>query len=264
VSAAPQLHGAAAPEAGPRVTLRARPEPIDLPPARTALIVVDLQNGYASPGGYRDLNGRDVGPAKAVVQNTVRLIEAARRSGMTVIYLQNGWDGDLKNTGGADSPNWRKSNPLKLMRERPELAGTILTHGSWDYALVDELSPRADEFVVPKSRYSGFCGTELDNLLRARNIRHLIFTGIATNVCVESTLRDAYHREYFCVLVSDACQQSGPGFVQDAVLYSVETFLGWVATTASVCRALEDAAAALVPTAAVPEPNSITSSITSF
>ena len=220
------------------VSIPARPEAVSLPPARTAVIVVDLQNGYVSPGGYRDLYGRDIGPAKKVVQNTLRVLHAARRSGMTVVFLQNGWDAQLKDTGGPESPNWYKSNPLKLMRNRPELRAKILTHGSWDYALVDELVPRPEDLVVPKSRYSGFCGTQLDSLLRARGIRHLIFTGIATNVCVESTLREAFHREYFCLLVSDATQQSGPAFVQDAVLYSVENFLGWVATTDAVCESL--------------------------
>lgn len=220
------------------VSIPARPEAIRLPPERTAVIVVDLQNGYVSPGGYRDLNGRDIGPAKKVVQNTLRVLDAARRSGMTVVFLQNGWDQALKAAGGPESPNWHKSNPLKLMRSRPELRGRILTHGSWDYALVDELVPQPQDFVVPKSRYSGFCGTELDNLLRARGIRHLIFTGIATNVCVESTLREAFHREYFCLLIGDATQQSGPAFVQDAVIYSVENFLGWVATTDALCESL--------------------------
>jgi ureidoacrylate peracid hydrolase len=220
-----------------RLRLAARPEPIELPAASTALIVVDMQNGYASPGGYRDIMGRDVGPAKAVIRNTARVLDAARSAGATVVFLQNGWDADLKNTGGPDSPNWHKSNPLKLMRTRSELAGKILTVGSWDYELVTELVPRPEEFIVPKARYSGFCGTDLDNVLRSRNIRHLIFTGIATNVCVESTLREAYHREYFCVLVEDATQQSGPDFVQKAVVYSVETFLGWVTTTEQLCTA---------------------------
>lgn len=158
---------------------------------------------------------------------------------MTIVFLQNGWDPELKTAGGPESPNWHKSNPLKLMRSRPELAGRILTHGSWDYALVPELTLSADDIVVPKARYSGFCGTDLDNILRARNVRHLIFTGIATNVCVESTLREAYHREYFCLLVADATQHSGPAFVQDAVLYSVETFLGWVTSTDELCTELD-------------------------
>jgi len=220
------------------IRLDARPEPIEFSAATTALLVVDMQNDYCSPGGYRDLRGRDIGPAKGVIANTARVLQAARAAGTTVVFLQNGWDAALKSAGGPDSPNWHKSNPLRLMRERPELAGKILTQGTWGYALVEQLVPRPDEFVLPKARYSGFCGTDLDNVLRSRNIRHLIFTGIATNVCVESTLRDAFHREYFCVLVEDATQQSGPDFVQKAVVYSVETFLGWVTSTAQLCDAL--------------------------
>ena len=87
------------------------------------------------------------------------------------------------------------------------------------------------DLVVPKTRYSGFTGTNLDLLLRERNIRTLIVTGIASNVCVESTIRDALFREYFCVFVHDATQESGPAFIQDAVIYNVETFLGWVSST---------------------------------
>ena len=220
------------------VPLAATPEAIELPIPETALVVVDMQNGYASRGGYRDLAGRDMGPTQRVIDNTKRLVNAARRAGLTLVFLQNGWDAELKSSGGPASPNWHKSNPLKLMRNRPELRGKILTHGSWDYEFVAGLEPQAGDFVVPKARYSGFCGTDLDNVLRSRGVRHLVFAGIASNVCVESTLREAYHREYFCVFVRDATQQSGPAFVQDAVIYSVETFLGWVSDTESVCSAL--------------------------
>jgi ureidoacrylate peracid hydrolase len=220
------------------VRLEARPEPLDLTLAQTAIVVVDLQNGYASPGGYRSLIGQDVGPARKVIENSLRLLDAARAAGLTVIVLKNGWDAELKTAGGQRSPNWHKSNPLKTMRARPELKGKILTHGSWDYELVDDLKAAPGDIIVPKARYSGFCGTALDNILRARDIRNLVFVGIATNVCVESTIRDAYHREFFCVLVSDATSQSGPAFIQDATLYNVERFLGWVTTTDAICVAL--------------------------
>ena len=221
-----------------KVRIDARPEPIELVPSHTAVVVVDLQNGYASPGGYRHLIGQDVGPARVAVANALRLLDVARAAGVTVIMLKNGWDAELKTAGGPNSPNWHKSNPLKTMRARPELKGKILTHGSWDYEFVDELKPLPSDIIVPKARYSGFCGTALDNILRARDIRHLVFAGIATNVCVESTIRDAYHREFFCILVADATQQSGPAFIQDATLYNVERFLGWVTTTDAVCHAL--------------------------
>jgi len=224
------------------VRVDARPEPIEFVPAQSAVVVVDLQNGYASPGGYRHLIGQDVGPAQQAVANSLRLIAAARTAGLTVIMLKNGWDPELKSAGGPTSPNWHKSNPLKTMRARPELKGKILTHGSWDYEFVDELKPAPSDIVVPKARYSGFCGTALDNILRARDVRHLLFAGIATNVCVESTIRDAYHREFFCLLVADATQQSGPAFIQDATLYNVERFLGWVTTTDAVCSALTEMA----------------------
>ena len=226
-----------------KVRIEARPEPIEFVPAQTAIVVVDLQNGYASPGGYRHLFGQDVGPARQAVANALKLLGAARAAGLTVIMLKNGWDAELKTAGGPNSPNWHKSNPLKTMRARPELKGKILTHGSWDYEFVDELKPEPSDIIVPKARYSGFCGTQLDNILRARDIRHLVFAGIATNVCVESTIRDAYHREFFCILVADATQQSGPAFIQGASLYNVERFLGWVTTTDAVCRALAQASA---------------------
>ena len=223
------------------VILKATPQSIELPVRHTALIVVDMQNGYASKGGYRDIAGKDIGPAKGVVENTKLLLRSARRAGPPVVYLKNGWDAALKNSGETESPNWYKSNPLKLMRERPELAGKILTHGSWDYEFVTGIEPAEGDIIVPKARYSGFCGTDLDNVLRSRNVRHLIFIGIASNVCVESTLRDAYFREYFCVFVRDATQQSGPAAIQDAVIYNVETFLGWVSDTRSICAALDTA-----------------------
>lgn len=230
--------GVTAGDAG-TVRLHCRPEAIDLPIGKTALVVVDMQNGYAASGGYRQIIGRKTAGVERVVDNTVQIIERGRLAGLTIVYLQNGWDAELKEAGGAESPNWHKSNPLKLMRERPELRGKILTHGSWDYEFVSPIVPRADEFVIPKARYSGFCGTNLDSVLRTRSIRHLIFTGIASNVCVETTIRDAYHREYFCLLVEDATQQSGgPEFIQQAVLYNIETFFGWVTSTASVCEAL--------------------------
>ena len=224
------------------LAIDARPEPLALNPDQTAVIVVDLQNGYASPGGYRDLAGRDISGAPRVIENTLRILAAARPAGMTVVFLQNGWDPELREAGGEGSPNWHKSNPLRLMRARPELDGKLLTRGGWDYALVDELQPTANDLVVGKPRYSGFRGTDLEGLLRERDIRTLVFTGIATNVCVESTLRDAYFREFFCLLVEDATQQAGPAFIQDATVYNVETFLGWVTGTDEFCRALNDAA----------------------
>jgi ureidoacrylate peracid hydrolase len=223
------------------VMLPARPEPIAVDAARSALIVVDVQNAYASPGGYLDHAGFDISGAAPAIENILRAIAAARAAGMLVVFFQNGWDPDYKEAGGPGSPNWHKSNALKTMRARPELQGKLLARGGWDYALVDALQPRPEDIVLPKPRYSAFFNTGLDSMLRARDIRTLVFTGIATNVCVESTLRDGFFLEYFGVVLDDATHHAGPDFVREASLFNIEKFFGWVSCTADFCGAVSQA-----------------------
>ncbi len=223
------------------VTLPARPENLPIDPQATALIVVDMQNAYASEGGYLDLAGFDIAGAAAVIDRIAVLVETARKAGVQVVFFQNGWDPEYVEAGGPGSPNWWKSNALKTMRDRPELEGKLLAKGTWDYALVDRLKPQAGDIVIEKPRYSAFYNTALDSMLRARGIRSLAFCGIATNVCVESTLRDGYHREYFGVLIEDATHQAGPAFLQEATVYNVEKFFGWVSNTADFCGAVGQA-----------------------
>lgn len=220
------------------VMLPARPEPLSIDPERAALIVVDMQNAYASPGGYLDIAGFDISGAALAIENIKLAIEVARTAGMLVVFFQNGWDPDYKEAGGPGSPNWHKSNALKTMRAQPELHGKLLAKGGWDYALVDALRPRPEDIVLPKPRYSAFFNTALDSMLRARGIRTLVFTGIATNVCVESTLRDGFFLEYFAVVLDDATHHAGPAFVREASLYNIEKFFGWVSNTAEFRRAI--------------------------
>ncbi|HMC92269.1 MAG TPA: pyrimidine utilization protein B [Allosphingosinicella sp.] len=220
-----------------RVTLPARPEPIRVVVEETAVIVVDMQNAYASPGGYLDLAGFDIGGAARVVEQTAKVLNVARDAGMTVVYFQNGWDPDYREAGGPGSPNFHKSNALKTMRARPELQGKLLARGGWDYELVDALKPQPGDIELHKTRYSGFFHSQLDSLLRARGIRNIVLVGIATNVCVESTLRDGFFLEYFGIMLEDATHQAGPEFLQKASVYNVETFFGWVSTVADFCGA---------------------------
>ncbi|ENZ8717029.1 pyrimidine utilization protein B [Klebsiella aerogenes] len=224
------------------ITLPARPESLTLSPQHSALIVVDMQNAYASQGGYLDLAGFDVSATRPVIDNINLAVAAAHAAGMLIIWFQNGWDEQYVEAGGPGSPNYHKSNALKTMRQRPELQGKLLAKGGWDYQLVDELRPREGDIVLPKPRYSGFFNTPLDSILRSRGIRHLVFTGIATNVCVESTLRDGFFLEYFGVVLEDATHQAGPVFAQQAALFNIETFFGWVSDVGSFCRAIEPAA----------------------
>ncbi|MCK1389641.1 pyrimidine utilization protein B [Bradyrhizobium sp. 1] len=219
------------------VTLPARPEPLRLAVDETAVIVVDMQNAYASQSGYLDLAGFDISGAKAAITAIQDVLSVARGAGVPVIFFQNGWDADYVEAGGPGSPNWHKSNALKTMRKRPELQGKLLAKGGWDYALVDDLQPKPGDIVVPKTRYSGFFNSQFDSILRARGIRNLVFCGIATNVCVESTLRDGFHLEYFGVMLEDATHQAGPDYIQKASIFNIETFFGWVSSASDFRRA---------------------------
>jgi ureidoacrylate peracid hydrolase len=127
------------------------------------------------------------------------------------------------------------------MRARPELAGTLLVENTWDWRIVEPLAPAPGEHVVRKSRYSGFVNTGLESHLRAAGIRNLLFTGIATNVCVESTARNAFFAEFWPVLIEDAMTNSGPDFNQQATLWNFEHVFGWVTNADTVMAALAEA-----------------------
>ncbi len=220
------------------VELPAEPEAVSIDLDRTALLVVDMQNAFASHGGMLDLAGIDVRPAQDVIANARLVCEAARRAGVPVVYLTIGYPPDLATAGGPDSPNPQKELALCLMHQRPELRGTLLTFGTWDFQIVDELTPQAGDTVIVKSRYSGFHATDLDSVLRSRGIRNLLMVGIASNVCVESTIRDAYFLEYWPVMVADATMPAGSAEIQRATIYNVRTFFGWVSTAEEVATAL--------------------------
>jgi len=224
--------------------LATRPEPIEVTLGKSAVIVVDMQNAFASRGGLLDLAGIDISGAGQVVGTIRSVLDGARRAGVQVVYLQTGYKPDLSNGGGEASPNPRKETALCLMRARPELRGTLLVEGTWDFAIVDELKPQSGDLVILKTRYSGFAGTTLDSTLRVRDIRHLFFVGIATNVCVESTLRDAYFQEYWPALVTDGTMQAGPPAAQQATIFNVESFFGWTLTADSLLGSLQAAAGA--------------------
>jgi ureidoacrylate peracid hydrolase len=219
------------------IHLPARPEPLGIDPARTALVVVDMQNAFVHPGGLLDLAGVDISEAPRTVEAAQRALAAARALGMRVVFLEIGYPPDRSTAGGPLSPNPRKELALVLMDRRPELRGRLLTWGTWDAETVAAVRPRQGEVVVRKQRYSGFAGTPLDQYLRSHDVRTLLFIGVATNVCVESTLRDAYFLEYWPVLVEDATMQAGPPFCQQATVFNVEHFFGWVTTSHALAEA---------------------------
>ena len=221
-----------------QVTLNTRPDPIVIDLHRTAVIVVDMQNAFVSKGGMFDYMGFDISGAGSVIEKNKNIIDAARDAGCKIVFLKMSYDPDYSNSGGPESPNWHKEGGLVTMRNQPELWGRFVTKGSWDEEICQELEVRPGDMVVRKQRYSAFAGTKLDVLLKAYNIKYCIYTGVATNVCVESTLRDGYFLEYWPILVSDAVDNVGPEFTQQATLWNVETLFGWVIDTKGLLEGL--------------------------
>ena len=222
------------------VVVTANPEPIKLDTKRTALIVVDMQNTFCKKGGIFDYLGKlDATKVKNIIDTDKKIIEACRKKGIKIVYLRMGYRRDLSNSGGPESPNYYKELGLVAMRMYPELKGKFLTMGTKDWEIIDELKPQAGDIVVDKHRYSGFSNTELNTILVTYNIKYLLFIGLATNVCVESTLRDAYFHEFFPILLSDGCGNIGPESTQEATIWNVTEVFGWVTTCHDLVKALE-------------------------
>lgn len=221
--------------------LDAKPGAIEVDLTKAAVVVVDMQNAFATKGGMLDIAGADISEAPRVVRSIKGILKAARQAGVLVVYVQMGYKPDLSNSGGPNSPNWHKELAMHLMNCRPELKGKLLTEGTWDFAIVDELKPASQDLVVLKTRYSGFAGTTLDSQLRTRGIRYLFFAGIATNVCVESTLRDAYFQDYWPILIADGAMPAGPTSLHEATIYNVENFFGWTIRAEEFLRIVHSA-----------------------
>jgi len=231
--------------------LDAQPEPITIDPERTALLVVDMQNDFGAKGGIFDLAGIDISLIQKVVAPTARVIAAARKAGMKVIYLKMGFRPDLSDAGPPDSPNWIKHAVMHVgeaVRAPDGTESRILIRDTWNTEIVSELKPRPADTVIWKNRFSGFYQTELDSVLKRLNAKVLVFTGCTTSVCVESTIRDATFRDYSPVLLADcAAEPIGHGLPRsnhEASLLVIETLFGWVSHSDHFLKALETRPAA--------------------
>ena len=173
-----------------------------MPPAAptTALLMIDFQRDFCAAGGYSDrFAGLDW--VKPIIAPARRLLEAARRAGLLVIHTREGYAPDLSDC-----------SPAKLQRSRnagSEIGsrgpmGRLLIRGEHGHDIIDELRPIAGEIVVDKASYGAFCGTNLERILRGRGIKALVFAGVTADVCVHTTLREAYDRWFDCYYVADA------------------------------------------------------------
>ncbi|MDQ3891336.1 MAG: cysteine hydrolase [Actinomycetota bacterium] len=228
------------------VHIDARPHPVQLDPTGAAVIVVDMENDFGAVGGMFHRAGLDISGIQAAIAPTGRVLNAARRAGIPVVYLTMAFRPDLSDIGQEGAPNRDRHLFFGAGQEVDAPDGTksrILIRDTWNTDIVAELRPAPEDTVVYKHRFSGFFETELDALLGSLGATDLIFTGCTTSVCVESTVRDAMFRDYRCLLLEDCTAEPiGNGLARsnhDASLLVVETLFGWVSNSAEFIEALE-------------------------
>ncbi len=182
--------------------------------ATTALLIIDMQRDFCSPGGYASQAGLDTGRLSGVIRQIDLLLQTARASGITVLHTREGHVPDL-----SDCP------PEKLRRSREAGAeigsmgplGRLLIRGEVGHDIIEELAPLPTEQVIDKPGYGAFYSTSLETLLQAAGITTLILCGVTTEVCVHSTLREAVDRGYRCITAADSCAASNPSLQQPAM-----------------------------------------------
>jgi nicotinamidase-related amidase len=217
-------------------TIAAEPYELEFDPATTALLIIDMQRDFVLPGGFGEALGNDVKQLQATIAPTKAILEGARRAGMLVIHTREGHRPDL-----SDCP------PAKLVRGRaktrigdPGPMGRILVRGEVGHDIVPELYPIAGEVVIDKPGKGAFFATDLELILRDRGIKTLIVCGVTTEVCVNTTVREANDRGYECVVLSDCVGSYFPEF-QIAALAMIKAqggIFGWVSDSKRALKAL--------------------------
>lgn len=186
--------------------LAARPEPILVDVSHTAVLVVDMQNDFGSKGGMFDRAGIDISGIRKAIPPIARVLGCGRAVGMPIVYLKAGYRPDLSDLGAPGSPN-RERHLLYGVGQKIETPeggeGRILIRDTWNTDVISELEPQPSDIFIYKHRYSAFYETELDRALKQLGVTTLIFVGCTTSVCLESTLRDAFFRDYSCILLAD-------------------------------------------------------------
>jgi ureidoacrylate peracid hydrolase len=197
-------------------------------PRHTALVVIDMQNDFLAPGGYVAKEGRDVSRAQEMAARLPALIAMARAAGALIVFVRNVYTSD-RNLYLSDA--WLEQSAR--VRKGGYTSIPVCTAGSWGGDFYGDVRPQPGDPVVTKHRYGAFYNTDLDTILRANLIRTIALTGVVTNVCVETTAREGFGRDYYVVLVDDGTA----AYSQDdheATLKNVDRFFGEVTTIAAL------------------------------
>ena len=219
-----------------RKSIAAEPYELEFDSASTALIIIDMQRDFVMPGGFGEALGNDVKQLQVTIAPTKTILEGARKAGILVIHTREGHRPDL-----SDCP------PSKLVRGRGKTRigdggpmGRILVRGEVGHDIVPELYPIAGEVVIDKPGKGAFFATDLELILRDRGIKTLMVCGVTTEVCVNTTVREANDRGYECVVLSDCVGSYYPEF-QKAALAMIKAqrgIFGWVSDSKRALAAL--------------------------
>ena len=220
----------------PKVTIEAEPGAIVVDPARTAIVMIDMQRDFLEPGGFGETLGNDVSLLAKAVKPAKALLTAARKLKMLIVHTREGHRPDM-----ADAP------PAKVERGAPSLRigdpgamGRILIRGEAGHDIIPELAPGEGEPVVDKPGKGAFYATDLQSILHNRGIENLIVGGVTTEVCVHTTVREANDRGYRCIVAADCCGSYFPEFHEMGLkmIKAQGGIFGWVSDSTRILAAL--------------------------
>ena len=222
---------------GERLSVAAEPYDFVFEPSRTGLLVIDMQRDFVERGGFGEMLGNDVTPLRRAVAPARRVLEAFRRLGMKVIHTREGHRPDL-----ADCPPSKKARGrLKVGIGDPGPMGRVLVRGEYGHDIIDELKPLPHEPVIDKPGKGAFYATDLELVLKDGGIQSLVVTGVTTEVCVHTTVREANDRGYECLVLEDCVASYFPEF-QAAAINMIKAqggIFGWVSTSQELLKALD-------------------------